>query len=193
MKLLHKRVERAALYVTHDQAEAMTLADRLVVLDRGRIQQAGAPSELYDRPRNRFVASFLGSPPMNFLSGTAQRTAQGWRFVSENWQLELNLAAVEKLAADGNSASGREVELGIRPETVELSSTSGRSGENFAEISLLETLGDVNLVHLQAGSGRLIAKVSARESYRVGQRVAWFASWSQMHWFESLSGQRIDV
>ncbi|TIU84153.1 MAG: sn-glycerol-3-phosphate ABC transporter ATP-binding protein UgpC, partial [Mesorhizobium sp.] len=107
-KLKESMPNTTMIYVTHDQIEAMTMADRIVVMDRGRIQQVGQPLELYDRPANKFVAGFIGSPSMSFVSGALKTTgAQSW----------LETKGGGRLALSGNAASGRAtVEAGIRPE-----------------------------------------------------------------------------
>ncbi|TIX30613.1 MAG: ABC transporter ATP-binding protein, partial [Mesorhizobium sp.] len=108
IKALHQRLKSTIVYVTHDQIEAMTMADRIVVMDRGRIQQVGQPLELYDRPANKFVAGFIGSPSMSFVSGALKTAgAQSW----------FETSGGGRLALSGKAASGRDtVEAGIRPE-----------------------------------------------------------------------------
>ncbi|RVC49056.1 ATP-binding cassette domain-containing protein, partial [Mesorhizobium sp. M00.F.Ca.ET.038.03.1.1] len=108
IKALHQRLKSTIVYVTHDQIEAMTMADRIVVMDRGRIQQVGQPLELYDRPANKFVAGFIGSPSMSFVSGALKTAgAQSW----------FETSGGGRLALSGNAASGGDtVEAGIRPE-----------------------------------------------------------------------------
>ena len=192
LKSLHGELERATIYVTHDQAEAMTLADRLAVLDRGRLLQIGSPESLYDRPQHRLVASFLGSPPLNLLRGQVQRGSSGWRFVMEGWQLELSSHAAEKLLACGGSEPNN-VEAGVRPEAVELLGKGQHEGALLADVTLVESLGDIRLVTLRSGNSTLVAKVAASQTVTVGEKLAWQASWSQWHWFESKSGQRIEV
>jgi multiple sugar transport system ATP-binding protein len=108
IKALHQRLKSTIVYVTHDQIEAMTMADRIVVMDRGRIQQVGAPLELYDRPANKFVAGFLGSPSMSFVSGALKSTSDRTWFES---------AGGGRLALAGRTVpAGGTVEAGIRPE-----------------------------------------------------------------------------
>jgi ABC-type sugar transport system ATPase subunit len=185
---LPRETGKATLYVTHDQAEALTLAQRLVVLDRGRIQQIGPPEELYDRPQNRFVASFLGFPPMNLLAGKVQRTAQDWSFSAGPWQIELSSAAAERLI---NLPAG--VEMGVRPEGIELQKAGPSYRGNQGEVTLAESLGDVRLVYLQADAQTLVAKVPAASHFAVGQTVAWHARWSSLHWFDRATQLRVEI
>ncbi len=122
IRRLHNRLKATSVFVTHDQVEAMTLADRLVVLNKGRVEQVGTPSEIYHSPANRFVADFIGSPPMNFLTGTLEEG--GIRLEEDGRLLRTGHAF--------GSAVGKTVTLGFRPESVELVATPGDSTLDFA-------------------------------------------------------------
>ena len=121
IKALHQALKTTIVYVTHDQIEAMTMADRIVVMNAGRIEQVGAPLELYDRPANRFVASFLGSPSMSFLAGVVERGDGPARLRAEDGAL-IPLG-------DNSAASGQKVDVGVRPEHFRLA--EGNSGAKF--------------------------------------------------------------
>ncbi len=192
LRLLHRHLGRATIHVTHDQAEAMSLADRLAVLDRGRLLQIDTPERMYVRPEHRLVAGFLGSPPMNLLPGQVRGNGSGWQFAMGAWLLELSHHAAERLLAAGGQELGR-VEVGIRPESVELLVTGRHEGAYPAEVELVESLGDVRLVTLRKENASLIAKVPSREALNRGQNVSWRADWSHWHWFESKSGKRIEI
>ncbi|KQV33316.1 MULTISPECIES: sn-glycerol-3-phosphate ABC transporter ATP-binding protein UgpC [unclassified Rhizobium] len=140
IKKLHKDLGATSIYVTHDQIEAMTLADRIVAMHGGVIQQVGAPLELYDNPANLFVAGFMGSPGMNFFSGRAIRSGGDGRFAITGGDV-LPLSAPVALE-DGSRAT-----LGIRPEHVVLG-----SGELNAEVELVEPTGFGIILHLRLGS-----------------------------------------
>jgi multiple sugar transport system ATP-binding protein len=141
---LHNELETTMIYVTHDQLEAMTLADRIVVLNGGRIEQAGPPLELYERPRNRFVAGFLGQPKMNFIRAEAVKTDRG---------TELKLPGGQSMKTTRTGIPSGEVVLGIRPDVIVL----GASGLR-AMVSVVERLGGSTLVHASvAGLPGLIA------------------------------------
>jgi len=114
IKQLHQAMQTTFVYVTHDQAEALTLADRIVVMRDGLIQQVGGPSDIYEQPRNTFVASFLGSPPINYLEGTLSEDAGRLVFRRGDFSVELPSEVAPAAPVDG----GREVILGIRPEDV---------------------------------------------------------------------------
>jgi multiple sugar transport system ATP-binding protein len=152
---LHKQLQATMVYVTHDQVEAMTLADRLVILNAGHVEQVGAPLEVYQRPRTMFAAGFLGSPRMNFLRGeVAEVTGDG---------LVVKLAGggTARAAVIGTGAKpGDTVTLGVRPEHVRL--VAGGEGPLSAAVLLVENLGDHSIVHLdreQQDGGRMLAKV----------------------------------
>jgi multiple sugar transport system ATP-binding protein len=156
---LHQQLKSTMIYVTHDQVEAMTMADRLVILDSGHVEQVGPPLEVYHRPRTVFAAGFLGSPRMNFLRGElAAAGADG---------VTVKLADGTTVAAkvDGKDAKvGQKVTLGIRPEHLRIVAGSGPSSAPYkASIQLVEDLGDHAILHLEspAVEGRLLAKVEA--------------------------------
>lgn len=142
---LHKKLATTMIYVTHDQSEAMTLADRIVVLRSGLVEQIGSPLELYHRPINRFVAGFLGSPQMNFLSGTLQERN------GEGVTVELDGGVPVRAAVDADGvAAGTKVELGVRPEHVRLSEDD--SGIP-SKVEYIEQLGDAQFVYLSLPGG----------------------------------------
>jgi multiple sugar transport system ATP-binding protein len=186
---LHARLGTTMIYVTHDQVEAMTLASRIVVLNGGRIEQVGAPLELYRRPANVFVAGFLGSPRMNFLPGKVLR--------ADSAALEIDVAGarlrIARLAvADGAAAAARSigdlVTVGIRPEELRLSGTQPGSLALRGEITLLEQLGSEALAHIrldQEGGAAVIAKLPGDASVAVGDAVALHADSTACHLFDA--------
>jgi ABC-type sugar transport system ATPase subunit len=149
------------VYVTHDQTEALTLGDTVAVLRAGELQQVASPEELWDRPANRFVARFVGSPPMNVLPADGP------------------------LAVDGLPA-GRPLELGVRPEHLRLSSTGVP-----AEVTLVELIGSEALVHLRAGGHELVARVSATARPAAGDAVQVEIRRRDVHLFDAESGERV--
>ena len=157
LKTLHSQLSSTMLYVTHDQVEAMTLADRIAVLRLGVLQQVGTPAELYERPANRFVAGFIGSPAMNFVEG---RIRDG-DFVGAGG---TRVALVDL----GAAAEGQEVVLGARPHELELVEGDGFGGT----VALVEPMGWETHVHIDAGSVRLVARVeTAGAGVREGDSV----------------------
>lgn len=164
---LQRRLKTTTVYVTHDQVEAMTLGDRIVVLADGRIQQVGHPIELYRTPANRFVAGFIGTPPMNFLEGNLTRENDRAAFVSEGVRVELPPECVP------NSATG-PMTLGVRPEdlVLDLSASNSIVGDALkGPVVLVERLGGTSHVHIELGRRRLLALVSGDSLPEVGANV----------------------
>ena len=176
---LHKELNKTFIYVTHDQEEAMTLADRIVVMDEGEIKQVGSPIDIYNNPNSYFVADFFGSPSMNLINGEIVNSEAGKVFKS----LILNVD-LPKLFE--NSAPG-PVTLGIRPEQIGISS----SGDIKKKIYLVEPLGKDTLLYFETGEEReLIAIVESNSSYRSGDTVALNLLPEHIFLFDS-SGKRI--
>lgn len=153
---LHKQFKAPMIYVTHDQLEAMTLADRIVVLNGGHIEQVGKPLDLYNNPVNKFVAGFIGSQKMNFLPGIIERIEND----GISLKLEDNFAVKLPVAANAVTETGSPVTLGIRPEHLTVSNDgSGIS----TKVMFVEQLGDVSLLHLMTKDGqKLIARISGQ-------------------------------
>ena len=149
LKQLHRRTGGTMVYVTHDQVEAMTLGDRIAVLDQGRLQQVGTPAEVYERPANRFVAGFVGTPAMSFCLGQLRRDeAQGGTvtFQSGVWSIPVETYERPELLAYLN----RPIVLGLRSGDVHLrSATDVEPGGVETVVALVEPLGDVNILHLE--------------------------------------------
>lgn len=188
LKQLHQRVGVTTIYVTHDQVEAMTLADKIIVLNRGKIQQIGEPQEIYAYPINRMVATFLGSPPMNILS--VIYTSDGFKvgeqvlpcpgFVRDKLQLR----------------QGQSVDLGIRPEHIEVIEPQRRreeEGELFVEVKVIEPLGRETLVRVNLSGLDLRMDVIAPGNWRgrVGDRISVQFDLNQLFIFDSASGNTL--
>lgn len=185
LHLLQRRFRATMVYVTHDQMEAMTLGTRVGVLDRGVLQQVDRPETLYERPRNRFVAGFIGWPPMNFADGRVGRAEGGPIFETEGWSLPL-APALEALA-------GKEVTLGIRPEHVRPARNEREEWALPMEVALVELLGDACLVSFQREGWRAAGKLDARQKIQVGQTVEVTFEMQQIHWFDRSSGVRLGL
>ncbi len=145
---LHKKLGVTMIYVTHDQTEAMTMGDRIVLMKDGVIQQADKPMKLYEYPANKFVAGFIGSPAMNFIDGKISNQPDGCRFISEDGHFNIPFPAKE----EGNYT------LGVRPEEI----TFTEEGIP-AELELIEPLGNESFCYLQAGKNKLIARIQGSE------------------------------
>ncbi|RME72894.1 MAG: ABC transporter ATP-binding protein [Planctomycetota bacterium] len=180
LRALHARLGATMLYVTHDQTEAMTLADRIVVLEAGRVQQVAPPEEIYRAPANRFVAEFVGQPPINLIEGEVR----GGRFVAR-------AHAAPPLCALPGVPDGACV-LGVRPEHVRVEPDDG-AGALRAEVTLAEPIGDRTHLHLDLGGLALRATVGGRDAfrYREGDRVALGIDGAVCHRFDPRTGQRV--
>jgi multiple sugar transport system ATP-binding protein len=178
IKDLHQRLKTTTVYVTHDQIEAMTMADKIVVLHDGHVEQIGAPLDLYDRPSNLFVAGFIGSPAMNVLKG---KIAGGGRpsFKSENG-IEMPLASAPS-ASDGKPAS-----YGFRPEHLRIAQDGVP-----AEVVVVEPTGSETQVMLKLGSADIVAVFRDRISARPGETIKILPDLSTVHLFDGESGQRL--
>ena len=173
---LHADLGVTSLFVTHDQVEAMTLAQRMIVMNAGRMEQIGTPDEVYHRPATTFVASFIGSPPMNLITGHAD----GSRFT----------AGGQTLALPGAAPRAGELVLGLRPEHVELSQ-GGVAGWPL-RVDALEMLGAERLVYGRLGEAQFIVRIDATlTAPRVGDTVLLQASPAHLHWFDAATQRRV--
>ena len=173
---LHHSLDATMIYVTHDQTEAMTMADRIVVLRDGTIEQFGAPLDLYRRPRNVFVAGFLGSPKMNLIAGMVRRVA------GQRISVECGGGAVLDGEADpGSLAVGANVTLGIRPEFLAISSAEGGLR---GTVDVVEHLGNLSLVYISLPTGEhVVAEARGDAGIRYGQTISLGAPNGTMHVF----------
>jgi multiple sugar transport system ATP-binding protein len=195
---LHRRLGATMIYVTHDQVEAMTLGDRIVVLDQGRIQQIAPPLELYDRPANRFVAGFMGSPAMNFIEGTLVRD-RGLVFRADHDAFELRIPDAWRLTLD-HQAGGR-ITLGIRPEHVRADPAPDATARPDATapvtvvVDALEPLGNEIFIHATAGGHRLTARVPPRALAAPGEAATLYLDLRHLHFFhgETLEALRAEA
>ncbi len=179
---LHQRLAATMIYVTHDQVEAMTLGDRIVVLDKGRVQQVASPMELYDRPRNVFVASFIGSPAMNLVPGELVGEANV-TFHSRGNAFSLPLGG-----RGVGSWAGREVVLGVRPEHVHLAP----AGEGIAAVvELAEPLGNETLLHARAGEHALTARLPSGPVPAAGAALRLAIDGDKVHLFDGKTGESL--
>jgi sn-glycerol 3-phosphate transport system ATP-binding protein len=173
LRRLHERLGATSVLVTHDQIEAMTLADVLVVMNAGRVEQIGAPREVYDRPQTRFVAGFLGSPAMNLMPG---RVAADGRAVA--------LAGGLTLPVEGQLPPGHAITLGIRPEHI-------GEGPHEAVCELIEDIGTSRLVHARLGEQALLLHLPPDHGLRRGERLGLSLPPSRLHLFDAESGARL--
>ena len=184
---LHRELGTTMIYVTHDQVEAMTLADRIVALDNGRIQQVGPPLELYARPNNLFVAGFIGSPRMNLLPGKVLETAAGRATVG----IDAHPQSRFEVPANGIS-TGDAVTLGVRPEAVQiLAAGEAPAGAAAlpARIESVERLGNITYAYLDGGTPDVITvQVIGDADLESGQDVQVAMKSSALHVFNASGG-----
>ncbi len=183
---LHANVQTTFIYVTHDQVEAMTMATRIVVMKDGLIQQVDTPQNLYDSPCNIFVAGFIGTPQMNFITGKLVKKGEDVYFDFEDKSLKL--PAEKANAPELKDYIGQEVIAGIRPEAIhdEPMYLSQLPEENQVEtyVDLTELMGAEIHLHLVIGELNLVAKVSSRSSSRAGDTIKVAMDASRMHFFD---------
>ena len=189
LKRLHRRLETTMIYVTHDQVEAMTLGDRIVVMNRGRIQQVGAPLDIYDRPANAFVAGFLGTPPMNFLSGKLSRENGGLVFDEGSTRIPVPDRLREHLAAYAEA----EVMLGVRPEDIldRASSEPSVTCRVKTQVEVVEPLGDDMLLYLRTPVHQFVSKVGSHPGIEAGQALEVTLNLSKVHFFDPKTGMNL--
>lgn len=179
---LHRRLGATIVYVTHDQAEALTLGEKIVVLDAGRIQQVGSPSEIYHRPANIMVARFVGSPQMNLLEGEVE--ASGAAFQSEQLRLPLR----ENLKRILARYAGGRLTLGVRPE--DFIATDADHGWLRGEIELIEDLGSDRFLHVQCGGTDLVVRSGQSDQFQAGQQIDLDVAEERLHLFQN--GERVE-
>jgi len=183
---VHRAVTATAVYVTHDQVEALTMGDRIVVMNEGRIQQVGTPAELYDRPRNRFVASFIGTPAMGFLELRVARAGTAPELRAATVRASVAGEAVARLPEEGAM-----VTVGIRPERLVLATESDAAAFDVAAsgtVTAVEMLGSEQYVHVGLDAGRLTARVPRDQAVAVDDRVTLAAHARHLHLFDAAGG-----
>jgi multiple sugar transport system ATP-binding protein len=179
IKRLHQTMATTFIYVTHDQAEAMTMADRIVVMRDGVIHQLGTPHEIYHRPRNLFVASFLGSPQINLVEGRLENGAAGTAFVRGELRFPLSDPALA-------SRHGSEVMLGLRPEDLRVG-----SGGFECAVDLVSPLGSEQFVNVRTGDVELIVRLDKDMTVAPGDRLALNTDARRLHVFDRKTGQSL--
>jgi multiple sugar transport system ATP-binding protein len=183
LKRLHERLETTAIYVTHDQVEAMTLGDRVVVMKDGLVQQVGEPLELYGRPANRFVAGFIGSPAMNFVEVAINSAGDALWAEAEG----LRLKVPAHLAARMRSQSGQRLTLGLRPEALTLTNgAEAASDSSFStKVDVVEPLGNEILLNFRAGGVPMVARVDPGVRVKPHDSIRFAFDPERLHFFDA--------
>jgi len=181
---LHTSLEATMVYVTHDQVEAMTMGDRIVVMKDGLIQQIDEPLNLYNKPVNQFVAGFIGSPSMNFIRGTLSSNGSGMVFDEGNVQIVLPAGHCDQLGGHVD----QEVTLGIRPEDIHDPDTIGRNVETVeieAKVEVVEPMGNEVFLNLTTGKTAFVARVDPLHMPQIDQTVKLAVEIDKAHFFDS--------
>ena len=185
---LYQRLNATIIYVTHDQVEAMTLAGRIVIMNHGIVQQVGSPIEVYRKPGNLFVAGFIGSPTMNFMTGKLFLEGEDLYFKNE----DIKISVPPYLLSDAKKHDGREVVLGVRPDDVLVE----RDGEKCSDkvqgvLEVCELLGHRENLYLKVGNMRVLATVEAFFNRSPGSGVTLCFNYKNMHVFDKATERRI--
>jgi multiple sugar transport system ATP-binding protein len=178
IKELHQRLKTTTIYVTHDQIEAMTMADKIVVMHDGRVEQIGAPLELYDRPENLFVAGFIGSPAMNMIKGRIR--------VNGTASFEGPAGVKFSLTNAGSGNDGRPAVYGVRPEHFSLSDDGAE-----AEIQVIEPTGSELQIVARLGGAEVIAVFRERHQFKPGEKIRLKPDPRLVHLFDETTGKRL--
>ncbi len=179
---LHQRLGTTMVYVTHDQVEAMTMGQRISVMSMGLLQQVGSPQDLYDHPKNKFVAGFIGSPAMNFIDvpvGSGDLTIGGFSF------------PVPSRYAESIKGAGRTVTAGFRPEHLDLGDMAGPTGTVTGKADVVEYLGNEELLHVSVGEQEVVAIVDSSHRVRPGDIVNLRLPANKLHLFNAETGDAL--
>lgn len=179
IKKLHQRVGTTIIFVTHDQVEAMTLADRIVIMRDGHIQQVGTPTQVYQNPANVFVAQFIGAPSMNLFPGALSGPS-----------LRLDIGPEIEISGR-EAAADRSVVLGVRPDALLVANGSGGRPLFQGKVSVIEPLGSETLVYVEVGDQEVIGKAPGRTPPSLGQEVSLVAAQEDLHLFDAATGNAI--
>ncbi|MDE0736845.1 MAG: sn-glycerol-3-phosphate ABC transporter ATP-binding protein UgpC [Pirellulaceae bacterium] len=186
---LHRRLKATMIYVTHDQVEAMTMGDRIAVMNEGNIQQFATPREIYAAPANRFVAEFIGSPPMNLLEGTL--VADGKKTYFETGKFRVLVPSVR--ARRLHDRLDRKITLGVRPEHLQLLTPATEVPGVDVTVSVSQLLGAETIVELNYGEGTILARLDNQDVLEAGQAMRVAVDMTQSHFFDPRSELRLKI
>lgn len=179
---LHNTLNTTTIYVTHDQTEAMTLATRIVIMDRGIIQQIGSPREVYDRPVNMFVAGFMGSPAMNFFNVTYSNGR-----ITDGKDIDVEVYEPARRLLEEKGYEGKDVVFGIRPEDINAEQVAldlHSEAHVNAEVVVSELMGSETMLHSKVGDTTFVARVDARDTHGPGETVELAFNMNKGHFFD---------
>jgi multiple sugar transport system ATP-binding protein len=185
---LHKNLGATMIYVTHDQTEAMTMGDKIVILKDGEVQQIGIPMELYNEPVNKFVAGFIGSPAMNFINGKLLRSDKMYFLIDKlNVKIELDEMHYKRL----QPYLDKEITIGIRPEDLSVSTEKSSAEDISVQIEVVEPMGNETLLYFTLQNTQMIARGNPNQSYKTGSVYSMHINKNQMHFFDKDSGSTL--
>ena len=187
LKLLHHRLQTTMIYVTHDQIEALTLADRIVIMKDGYIQQIGTPVEVYQKPKNLFVANFMGTPPMNFFHG---KLDQQGKLMIDNDIMDISTHPSYKRLKN-EDYFGKDIIIGIRPEFIRIEKRSSFAKGYPSKVDIYELLGSDALVHFNIGEKSVTAKVDARQLLHAEDEIMFEFDVEHIYFFDKLTEEVI--
>jgi ABC-type sugar transport system ATPase subunit len=176
---LHQNLKTTMVYVTHDQVEAMTLADKIVVLDKGRISQSGAPLDLYNSPANKFVASFIGSPAMNFISGSVKSTDAKTVTVEMNGGAKITI----RRRRPNSAAPAGPLEVGIRPEHIAILGPGAKTATINGIVQIVEQLGNSTIAYVDTPIGQLVVEGPGGITIAPNEKIGLTLDAAQAHMF----------
>ena len=188
IKEIHRKLQATIVYVTHDQAEAMTLADRIVVMNQGEILQVDAPATIYNQPANTFVARFVGTPPMNLGTGTLEKSKNKLEIRFQDGRLPISSALDWTLLNPKN-----EIFFGIRPENVSLNQREGQTFVQEATVYQVEFLGGASFVYVSTGSHCFIASIYGKTELRPNDRVPLYVDLNEIQIFDGISSKSLKM
>ena len=186
---LHRRLKATMVYVTHDQVEAMTMGDRIAVMNEGKIQQFATPREIYAAPANRFVAEFIGSPPMNLLEGTLVADGKATYFETGQFRVLVPSARARRL----HDRLDRKITLGVRPEHLQLLTLGAEVPGVDVTVSVSQLLGAETIVELNYGEGTILARLDNQDVLEAGQAMRVAVDMTQSHFFDPRSGLLLKI
>ncbi len=181
---LHQKIETTMIYVTHDQVEAMTMGDRIVIMKDGIIQQVDTPLNIYNNPSNKFVAGFIGSPAMNFIKGKIVTESQLNFVINEEQKIRLTGRYNESLS----KYSGKEITMGIRPEDISIGSEYDDSEKQKIEVKIevVEPMGNETFAYFKVNNNQMVARLSPTSGIKVNEKTTLFMNTSKLYFFDDL-------
>ncbi|HAK46780.1 MAG TPA: glycerol-3-phosphate ABC transporter ATP-binding protein [Spirochaeta sp.] len=177
---LHNKLKATMVYVTHDQIEAMTMADKIVVMKDGFIQQIGSPLNLYNEPDNLFVAGFIGSPPMNFMPVTISK--EGKKVIADEGDFKIEIKG--DIAKKLETYNGKAVMMGVRPENLQVNTKGSKEDSITATVQVIEQLGDEIQLHLTTNQSSIIAKVAPTMTFKVDDDIFFSPDDDKVYFFD---------